>query len=117
MAHGLEHQRLAADTGYWPLYRFDPRRDARGEPPLVLDSPPPKADVSRLMALESRFQLTDQQDHDHYEALIDHARHQIAKRVALYHELATPYGDGAAPAPLSGRGGSDDRPQEGSRRH
>src|SRR4030095_11427666 len=27
LAHGLEHQRLAADTGYWPLYRFDPRRN------------------------------------------------------------------------------------------
>jgi pyruvate-ferredoxin/flavodoxin oxidoreductase len=30
LAHGLEHQRLAADTGYWPLYRFDPRRDRPG---------------------------------------------------------------------------------------
>ena len=30
MAFGLEHQKLAADSGYWPLYRFDPRRaDAR----------------------------------------------------------------------------------------
>ena len=52
MAHGLEHQQLAAETGYWPLYRFDPRRDGRGEPPLVLDSPPPKIDVSKLMATE-----------------------------------------------------------------
>ncbi len=89
MACGLEHQKLAADSGYWPLYRFDPRRAARGQPALVLDSPPPRTDVSRLMALESRFQLTDQQDHDHYEALVERARHQIAKRVALYHELAT----------------------------
>ena len=117
MAHGLEHQQLAADSGYWPLYRFDPRRARDGQPPLVLDSPPPKADVSTLMAEESRFQLTAQHDHERYQALIDRARHQIAKRVALYQELATPYGDGAAPAPLSGRGGSDDRPQEGSRRH
>jgi len=88
MACGIEHQRLAADTGYWPLYRFDPRREARGEAALVLDSPPPKSDVARLMALESRFQLTDRQDHEHYETLVDRARHQIAKRVALYRELA-----------------------------
>ena len=26
MALGLEHQKLAAESGYWPLYRFDPRR-------------------------------------------------------------------------------------------
>jgi pyruvate-ferredoxin/flavodoxin oxidoreductase len=89
MACGIEHQKLAAETGYLPLYRFDPRRDARGEPALVLDSPPPKSDVARLLSLESRFQLTDRQDHDHYETLVERARHQIAKRVALYHELAS----------------------------
>jgi pyruvate-ferredoxin/flavodoxin oxidoreductase len=94
MAQGIEHQRLAADTGYWPLYRFDPRRVAAGQPALVLDSPPPKADVSTLMALETRFQLTDQQDHAHYQALVERARHQIATRVAHYQQLATPDGGG-----------------------
>jgi pyruvate-ferredoxin/flavodoxin oxidoreductase len=88
MAQGIEHQRLAADSGYWPLYRYDPRRTVDGHTPLVLDSPPPKADVAKLMAIESRFQVTDQRDHEHYAELIDRARSQIAKRVALYHELA-----------------------------
>ena len=50
MAHGLEHQKLAVESGYWPLYRFDPRRAARGEQPFTLDSAHPKADVSRLLA-------------------------------------------------------------------
>ena len=45
-------------------------------------------DSAALMALETRFQLTDLQDHAHYEALVERARHQIAKRAALYHELA-----------------------------
>jgi pyruvate-ferredoxin/flavodoxin oxidoreductase len=88
MAHGIEHQRLAVDTAYWPLYRFDPRREAAGEPALVLDSPPPKTDVSKLMAVEARFQLTDQQDHAYYERLVDQARHQIVRRQAMYQELA-----------------------------
>jgi pyruvate-ferredoxin/flavodoxin oxidoreductase len=88
LAHGLEHQHLATDSGYWPLYRFDPRREALGQPPLVLDSPPPTADLGKLMAVEARFQLTDQQDHAHYERLIDQARRQIKKRVALYDEIA-----------------------------
>jgi pyruvate-ferredoxin/flavodoxin oxidoreductase len=94
MAHGLEHQRLAADTGYWPLYHFDPRRTRDGQPGLVLDSPPPRADVSTLMASETRFQLTDQHDHDRYQVLVDRARHQIARRVALYRELAAQPIDG-----------------------
>jgi pyruvate-ferredoxin/flavodoxin oxidoreductase len=88
MAHGLEHQRLAADSGYWPLYRFDPRRAATGAPPLVLDSPAPKADVAALMMAESRFEATDRQDHERYTALVDRARCQITKRLTFYRELA-----------------------------
>ena len=88
MAHGIEHQRLAVDSGYWPLYRFDPRRAATGDSGLVLDSPHPKTDVSNLMATEARFQLTAQQDRDRYDLLIDHAREQVARRLALYDELA-----------------------------
>jgi pyruvate-ferredoxin/flavodoxin oxidoreductase len=88
MANGLEHQKLAADSGYWPLYRFDPRRVLRNEPALVLDSPSPKTDVGELMALEARFQATAQHDPDGYTQLVDAARHRIARRVALYRELA-----------------------------
>ncbi|MBI4484561.1 MAG: 2-oxoacid:acceptor oxidoreductase family protein, partial [Acidobacteria bacterium] len=89
MAQGLDHQRLAVESGYWPLYRFDPRRGDTGAAALAIDSAAPKADVSALMALESRFQLTDQQDHAYYETLLERARRQITKRLALYHELAT----------------------------
>jgi hypothetical protein len=53
------------------------------------------------MAVEGRFQLTDQQGHEHYEHLIDQARHQIAKRVALYQELAS-QGRTAAGPPAPG---------------
>ncbi|MGE5242719.1 MAG: pyruvate:ferredoxin (flavodoxin) oxidoreductase [Betaproteobacteria bacterium] len=88
MAFGIEHQKLAADSGYWPLYRYDPRRADLGEPPLVLDSPPPKTDVGRLMANESRFQLTAQQDPNRYKALLAAAEERIRRRLALYDELA-----------------------------
>jgi pyruvate-ferredoxin/flavodoxin oxidoreductase len=30
MAQSLEQQKLAVETGYWPLLRFDPRREANG---------------------------------------------------------------------------------------
>ena len=35
---GAEQQKLAVDSGVWPLYRYDPRRVERGEPPLVIDA-------------------------------------------------------------------------------
>jgi pyruvate-ferredoxin/flavodoxin oxidoreductase len=88
MAFGIDHQRLATDSGYWPLYHYDPRRAAAGETPLVLDSPAPKIDVSKLMATESRFQLTAQQDPERYRDLVARAQQQIQRRLALYQELA-----------------------------
>jgi pyruvate-ferredoxin/flavodoxin oxidoreductase len=88
MAFGLEHQKLAADSGYWPLYHYDPRRVVAGESALVLDSPAPKIDVSKLMAAETRFQLTAQQDPERYRGLEARARAQIQRRLALYQELA-----------------------------
>jgi pyruvate-ferredoxin/flavodoxin oxidoreductase len=88
MAHGLEHQRLAAESGYWPLYRFDPRRAAEGEHPLMVDSAHPKADVMRLLAGESRFQMTAQQDAERFHTLAAEVQRQITRRLALYEELA-----------------------------
>ncbi len=50
MAHGAAQQKLAVDSGVWPLYRFDPRRVAAGEPPLHLDYGPPQGQGRRLHA-------------------------------------------------------------------
>ena len=88
LSHGLEHQKLAAESGYWPLYRFDPRRAENGGHPFVLDSAHPKADVMRLLADESRFQMTAQHDPERYRALSADVRRQISRRIALYEDMA-----------------------------
>jgi pyruvate-ferredoxin/flavodoxin oxidoreductase len=57
IAHGIEmatamaHQKEAADSGYWPLYRHDPRLDH----PFQLDSRPPKIPVGEFTGKENRF--------------------------------------------------------------
>jgi pyruvate-ferredoxin/flavodoxin oxidoreductase len=88
MGHGLEHQKLAVDSGYWPIYRYDPRRRAGGEHPLVVDSAKPKGDVARLLAEEARFQATAQMDPERYKQLTADIQRQITRRIALYEELA-----------------------------
>jgi pyruvate-ferredoxin/flavodoxin oxidoreductase len=50
MEQGMLHQKDAVDTGYWPLYRYDPA----GEKPLHLDSKR-KRPVSDFLAEENRF--------------------------------------------------------------
>jgi pyruvate-ferredoxin/flavodoxin oxidoreductase len=85
---GLDQQKLAVDTGYWPLYRFDPRRTAAGENRLQLDSPPPKADVGKFMANESRFRVVQQQNPEHYKTLLAAEQREVTMRYGLYEQLA-----------------------------
>ena len=44
---GLLQTWAAVDTGYWPLFRYDPRLAEKGEVPLKLDSSAPKVELSR----------------------------------------------------------------------
>jgi pyruvate-ferredoxin/flavodoxin oxidoreductase len=88
LAHGPEQQRLAVDSGVWPLYRFDPRRVAAGEPPLHLDSPPPKARVREYMQNEGRFRMVELADPKRYAALLARAERDAAARRSIYEQLA-----------------------------
>jgi pyruvate-ferredoxin/flavodoxin oxidoreductase len=88
LAESAAHERLAVETGYWPLYRFDPRRAAAGESPLKLDAGPPRADVATYMAGEGRFRAVAAEDPARFRELLELARRDVARRQALYQELA-----------------------------
>ncbi len=88
MARGPEQQRLAVESGVWPLARFDPRRARNGEPALKLDSAPPKAKVADYMRGEARFRRPDTQDEATFERLARLAQSGAEERYALYQQLA-----------------------------
>jgi pyruvate-ferredoxin/flavodoxin oxidoreductase len=83
LRYGAEQQKLAVDCGVWPLFRYDPRRADKGEPPLKLDAGAPRAKVADYMRREARFRLTEKLGEAAAEAQKD-----VARRVALYHDLA-----------------------------
>ncbi|MCX7626714.1 MAG: pyruvate:ferredoxin (flavodoxin) oxidoreductase [Candidatus Sumerlaeaceae bacterium] len=87
LVHGPEQQKLAVESGYWPLFRFDPRRAAAGESPLKLDSPPPKYDVAEFMRNETRFRMVEQMNPERFKKLVEAARHEVRTRYHLYEEL------------------------------
>jgi pyruvate-ferredoxin/flavodoxin oxidoreductase len=90
MAFGLDQQRLAVETGYWPLYRFDPRRAVEGQSALKLDSAPPKGDLAEYMRNETRFRMVEQQNPERYRELVQLAKAGIAERFELYARLEQP---------------------------
>jgi pyruvate-ferredoxin/flavodoxin oxidoreductase len=87
MAYGVEQQKLAVETGYWPLYRYDPRRAVNGESAFKLDSAPPKGDLAVYMRNETRFRMTENQNPERYRELVKIARHNIQERFRLYEKL------------------------------
>lgn len=97
---GLEQQKLAVDSGYWPLFRYDPRLAAKGETPLKLDSAAPKVELSKFMANETRFGILRNIAPARAEELAAQAQAQVRQHFALYQHLATPHatnGNGHAP--------------------
>jgi len=88
LRYGAEQQKLAVNSGIWPLYRYDPRRVAQGLPPLVIDVPPGKASVQDYMRNETRFRMVEKIDPLRFRQLAAAARDHAARRVALYQQLA-----------------------------
>jgi pyruvate-ferredoxin/flavodoxin oxidoreductase len=101
MAYGCEQQKLAVDSGAWPLYRFDPQRIAQGLPPLQLDSGAPKATMEQYMKNESRFRMLEGLGPERAKHLQAAASLEAERRLALYRHLSEWRASGAAPQPPS----------------
>jgi pyruvate-ferredoxin/flavodoxin oxidoreductase len=88
MASGPEQQKLAVGSGAWPLYRFDPRRRAAGEPALVLDCGDPSLALEEFMHHEARFRRVETDDPERYRALLEHTERENAERWKHLQQLA-----------------------------
>jgi len=88
LAYGCEQQKLAVESGVWPLYRWDPRRIPVGESPLKLDSAPGKVDVAQYVRNETRFRMVEQQDPKRFAMLLERQKRYVANRFAAYEHLA-----------------------------
>jgi pyruvate-ferredoxin/flavodoxin oxidoreductase len=93
IAHGydltdqLSHQKMAADTGYWPLYRYDPAREAAGKPGLLLDSRKPTLVFKEFASKEARFAMLGRTDPGAAERLIGEAQQDIDDRWHFYEQM------------------------------
>lgn len=94
IAHGYDlrfagdQQRRAVQSGYWPVYRFDPRRLAQGLEPLQLDTPEPKIPLADFAYQEARFRMVEQLDAVRFRKLLAQEQEEIRRRFRLYQELS-----------------------------
>jgi len=92
--HGLnmrktqEEEKLAIDTGYWLLYRYDPLRAKDGKNPLILDSKEPKLDYQTFLNNEIRYRTLVQQHPEIAEKLFAQAAREAKERYEYYKKMS-----------------------------
>jgi pyruvate-ferredoxin/flavodoxin oxidoreductase len=88
MTKGLEQQKLASQSGYWPLYRYDPRLKAAGKNPFQLDSRAPKVSFKDYALKETRYRMLYQTNSEEAEALLQHAQDVVTAKWQHYENMA-----------------------------
>ncbi|MBM3311219.1 MAG: pyruvate:ferredoxin (flavodoxin) oxidoreductase, partial [Candidatus Aminicenantes bacterium] len=88
MSKSQAEEKLAVDTGYWILYRYNPLLAKEGKNPLVLDSKEPKLDYATFLNNEIRYRTLVQQYPEIAKELFAQAAEEAKKRHALYKKLA-----------------------------
>ncbi len=94
IAHGIEmttsmtHQKDAVKSGFWPLYRFDPRLAGDGGKPFQLDSKKPSLSFKEFASTEGRFMMLAKSNPQHAEHLFGLAQKDIDDQWHYYAQLA-----------------------------
>ncbi|HEX7487834.1 MAG TPA: pyruvate:ferredoxin (flavodoxin) oxidoreductase, partial [Anaeromyxobacteraceae bacterium] len=83
MGDALSQQEKAVASGYWPLFRYDPRRIEAGESPLKMDSPAPKLALSEFLLHENRYKQTQLGQPEHWKKFLVDAQRGVKERYAL----------------------------------
>ncbi|HEX9615162.1 MAG TPA: 4Fe-4S dicluster domain-containing protein, partial [Bacteroidota bacterium] len=84
MGKGLVNQKLAVETGYWPLFRYNPMLEAEGKNPFVLDSKTPKTPLKEFTSREDRFKVLEKIDPERARDLAAKEQKDILDRWTIY---------------------------------
>ena len=88
MSKGLDQQKLASSTGYWPLYRFDPRRKENGDIPFQLDSKKPSTRLRDYMYNENRYRILQKTRPEAAEAFLKESEKLVEEKWKRYEAMA-----------------------------
>ena len=88
MRTGTDLHKDAVESGFWPLYRFNPELGATGKNPLQLDSKAPSKGVDEFMYKQTRFVALRQSDPKRAETLLELARKDVVARWKFFEQMA-----------------------------
>lgn len=88
LKYGLHQQKLAVDSGHWPLYRYNPELSAQGLNPFQLDSKPPRIPLTEYIYNETRYKMLAKANPERAKQLAAFAQEQVNKTWRYYQNLA-----------------------------
>jgi pyruvate-ferredoxin/flavodoxin oxidoreductase len=88
MSRSQAEEKRAVETGYWPLYRYDPRLKDEGKNPFLLDSKDPKGDFKDFLMGEVRYSSLTRSFPDQAERLFQKAQADMKERYEHYKQMA-----------------------------
>lgn len=93
IAHGItmktanQNQKAAVESGYWPLFRFNPELAMNNESPFKLDSKPPKIKLQDYAYMETRYKMLTKSHPKEAKLLMELAQNDVNKRWKMYEDL------------------------------
>jgi pyruvate-ferredoxin/flavodoxin oxidoreductase len=102
LVHGLEQQKLAVQSGYWPLMRYNPSLREEGKNPFQLDSKAPSIRLKDYAYREARYTMLARSNPDLAAKLLTEAQDDVEREWRVYSARAAMPGRGETPhiAPL-----------------
>ena len=88
MSHSQNEMKKAVESGYWPLYRFNPMLADEGKNPFTLDSKEPTMAYGDFIRGETRYKTLVQEFPEVAEKLFAKAQDEAKKRLETYKKLA-----------------------------
>jgi pyruvate-ferredoxin/flavodoxin oxidoreductase len=102
LVHGLEQQKLAVQSGYWPLMRYNPDLRESGKNPFQLDSKAPAIRLKEYTYREARYTMLVRSNPELAAKLLEEAQDDVERQWRVYSARAAMPGRGETPhiAPL-----------------
>ena len=97
LVHGLEQQKLAVQSGYWPLMRYNPSLRETGKNPFQLDSRAPSIRLKDYAYREARYTMLARSNPDLAADLLKNAQDDVERQWRVYSARAAMPGRGETP--------------------
>ncbi|MDR3723078.1 MAG: pyruvate:ferredoxin (flavodoxin) oxidoreductase [Terracidiphilus sp.] len=97
LIHGLEQQKLAVQSGYWPLMRYNPDLRDTGKNPFQLDSKAPAIRLKEYAYHEARYTMLSRSNPELAAKLLVEAQDDVERQWRVYSARAAMPGRGETP--------------------